>query len=123
MLYGVKIGITGELKIAGEYDIIKSDELIVFSYLHLSNNNGLSAIVSLQYKEVFEEERNMVSTFSNNWSKEHGYTYEEAELKKAKVDEAHGVGLPHSKWKESKIEPDPTKKDGYRVVIETISDD
>ena len=52
-----------------------------------------------------------------------GYTYKEAQDKKAKVDEAYGVGTPNSKWKKSVIEPDPNKKSGYRVVIETNSKD
>ncbi len=63
----------------------------------------------------------MKDTFSKHWDNEHGYTYKEALDKKAKVDDAHGVGTRTSKWKPSVIEPDPYKKDGYRVVIETIS--
>lgn len=47
-----------------------------------------------------------------------GYTREEAEIKKAKVDEAHGVGKSNSKWAEAKVEPDP--RGGYIVTIETL---
>lgn len=65
----------------------------------------------------------MKDVFSKHWDKEHGFTYAEAQEKKRKVDEAHGVGTPESKWKESVIEPDPERKDGYRVVIETKSED
>lgn len=47
-----------------------------------------------------------------------GYTQEEAEVKKAKVDEAHGVGTSKSKWAPSKIEADP--RGGFLVVISTL---
>ena len=65
----------------------------------------------------------MKDYFSKHWDEKNGYTYKEALDKKAKVDEAHGVGTPNSKWKESVIEPDPNKTSGFRVVIETISKD
>ncbi len=65
----------------------------------------------------------MKDTFSKHWDDVHGFTYKEALEKQAKVDEGHGVGQPNSKWKPSVIEPDPNRKDGYRVVIETISQD
>ena len=63
----------------------------------------------------------MKDIFSKHWDDVHGFTYKEAEEKKRKVDEAHGVGSLTSKWKESVIEHDPNRKDGYRVVIETKS--
>ena len=103
-----------------QYGIIKGDELIVCSYLHLGNNNGLSAVVSQQAKKILKEDENMKEIYSKRWDKEHGFTYAEAQDKKRKVDDGHGVGTPNSKWKESVIEPDPERKDGYRVVIETI---
>lgn len=62
----------------------------------------------------------MIDTFSKDGKE--GFTFEEALEKKSKVDEAHGVGFPDSKWKESVIEPDPTKEKGFRVVIETYSE-
>lgn len=62
----------------------------------------------------------MRDVFTKHWDNEHGFTYKEALDKKRKVDDAHGVGRPNSKWKESIIEPDPDRKDGYRVIIETI---
>ena len=64
----------------------------------------------------------MKDTFSKHWDDVHGFTYAEAQDKKRKLDEAHGVGTSTSKWKESVIEPDPNRKDGYRVVIETKSE-
>lgn len=48
-----------------------------------------------------------------------GYTYREALDKQAKVNEAHGVGTFKSRWNPAIIEPDPNKKNGYRVVIRT----
>ena len=60
----------------------------------------------------------MRDVFSNHASKK-GYTYEEAEIRKAKIDEAHGVGTPKTKWAEAKIEPDP--RGGYLVTIETLN--
>lgn len=65
----------------------------------------------------------MKDTFSKHWDDNHGFTYAEALEKKAKVDDAHGVGTSTSKWKESVIEPDPNRQDGYRVVIETKTQD
>lgn len=59
----------------------------------------------------------MRDTFSKNWD-EVGYTKEEAEARKSKIDEAHGVGTPNTKWAESKIEADP--RGGYLIVIETL---
>ena len=43
----------------------------------------------------------------------------EAMEKKAKVDEAHGVGTPESRWNPAEIVPDTSKKDGFKVVIRT----
>lgn len=59
----------------------------------------------------------MRDIFSNH-SSNTGYTREEAEAKKAKVDEVHGVGTSKSKWAPSKIEADP--RGGYIVTIETL---
>lgn len=59
----------------------------------------------------------MSSEFTKRWDKT-GYSMEEARLKKEKVDEAHGVGTPESKWSESEIVPD--ERGGYKVVITTI---
>lgn len=56
-------------------------------------------------------------TFSKHWDKEHGFTQKEAEEKKRKVDEAHGVGRPDAKWHPARIVPDPEKKDGFMVTI------
>jgi hypothetical protein len=58
--------------------------------------------------------RDILSNHSSNT----GYTQKEAEAKKAKVDEAHGVGKSNSKWAEAKVEPDP--RGGYLVTIETL---
>lgn len=63
-------------------------------------------------------------TCKDIFSKHHGdpqvgYTYQEALIKRAKVNEAHGVGTPTSKWNGAVIELDPEKKSGYRVVIQT----
>ena len=44
---------------------------------------------------------------------------QEAEEKKRKVDEGHGVGTPTSKWSEAVIERDPDRSDGYRIRIST----
>lgn len=46
-----------------------------------------------------------------------GYTREEAEQRKAKIDESHNVFGENSKWEESIIEPDPSKKSGYLIKI------
>lgn len=46
-----------------------------------------------------------------------GYTYQEALVKRSKVNDAYGVGSPNSKWNGADIELDPNKKTGYRVVI------
>lgn len=59
----------------------------------------------------------ILDEFRKNWDDEHGFTYEEAMIKKAAVDEAHGVGTPGSCWNPAVIEPDQYKKDGYKVVI------
>lgn len=61
----------------------------------------------------------MRDTFSKRWDDNHGFTYQEALQKKANVEEAYGVGSPNSKWEEAKIVPDPKKKDGYMVTIDT----
>ena len=47
-----------------------------------------------------------------------GYTQEEAERKKADIDTEYGVYRSNANWKPAVIEPDPTKKEGYRIVIE-----
>ena len=60
----------------------------------------------------------MRDIFSKHWD-EKGYTKEEAEARKAKIDADHGVGTPKTKWAESKIEPDP--RGGYLIVIETLN--
>ena len=60
-----------------------------------------------------------VSVFRKNWDEVHGYTIEEAYTKKAKVDDAHGVGTPESKWNPAEILVDTTRKDGFMVVIRT----
>ncbi len=83
--------------------------VITIVYQHWLNNE----------KRILEEEKNMKDIFSKHWDDHHGFTYAEALEKKAKVDDGHGVGTPTSRWKESVIEPDPERKDGYRVVIET----
>lgn len=59
----------------------------------------------------------ITDTFSKHWDKEHGFTWKEAEEKKRKVDEAHGVHNPNAKWYPAQIVPDPEKKDGYMVTI------
>ena len=60
------------------------------------------------------------SIFSKQFGEaDEGYTYKEALAKLSKVNDAHGVGTPDSKWKPGFIEPDPNKKTGYRVVIRT----
>ena len=48
-----------------------------------------------------------------------GYTMQEALDKRRKVDEAHNTGSPNSKWEKAKIVPDPSRKEGYMVVIST----
>ena len=62
--------------------------------------------------------KKMRDVFSNH-AEDKGYTYEEAEIRKAKIDEAHGVGTPKAKWAEAKIESDP--RGGYLVTIETLN--
>ena len=60
------------------------------------------------------------SIFSKQFGNaDEGYTYKEALAKLAKVNDAHGVGTPKSKWNPGIIEPDPNKKTGYRIVIRT----
>ncbi len=62
----------------------------------------------------------MTSEFTKRWDKNKGFTEMEAEFQKMKVDEAHGVSLPESKWNPAKIVPDATKiKGGYKVIIST----
>lgn len=46
-----------------------------------------------------------------------GYTYQEALVKRSKVNDTYGVSFPRSKWNGAIIEKDPSKKTGYRVVI------
>ncbi len=57
------------------------------------------------------------SEFSKHWDNLHGFTMQEAHQKKAKVDEAHGVGSPNSKWNPAQIVKDNNREDGYKVVI------
>lgn len=59
------------------------------------------------------------SEFTKPWDNVNGYTMREAMEKKAKVDEAHGVGTPESRWNPAEIVPDTSKKDGFKVVIRT----
>ena len=59
------------------------------------------------------------SEFTKHWDDVNGYTMREAMEKKAKVDEAHGVGTPNSKWNPAEIVPDTSRKDGFKVVIRT----
>ena len=61
----------------------------------------------------------MTSTFTKHWDEKNGYTQQEAFAKKAKVDEAHGVGRPESKWNSAEVVLDPNKQSGYMVVIRT----
>ena len=61
----------------------------------------------------------MRSEFRKHWDNENGYTYQEAISKKEKVDEAHGVGTKESCWNAAQIVPDPHRKSGYMVIIET----
>lgn len=61
----------------------------------------------------------MVATFSNVWNANYGFTPEEAALKARRVNEAHGVGDPNSKWKPAIWVRDPHRKSGYMVTIET----
>ena len=104
------------MKIKDKYGIIKGDELIVYSYLHLGNNNGLSAVVSQQAKRILKEDENMKSVYSKRWDDKHGFTQKEAEEKKRKVDAENGANYPDSKWNPAVIEPDPERLDGFRVV-------
>lgn len=60
-----------------------------------------------------------VEEYSNHWDNEHGYTMEEALLKKAKVDDAHDVSNPNSRWEPAEIVPDQSRHDGYKVIIKT----
>ena len=57
------------------------------------------------------------SEFCKHFDNLHGFTMEEARQKKAKVDEAHGVGSPNSKWNPAQIIKDTNRKDDYKVVI------
>lgn len=59
-----------------------------------------------------------ISEFTKDWDKTHGFTKQEALEKKAKVNEAHGVGSPNSKWNPAEIVPDANKQDGFKVVIQ-----
>ena len=61
----------------------------------------------------------MKSVFRKIWDPENGYTLSEAAIKAFKVDEAHGVGRPESKWQSAKIVRDPQTPSGYMVTIET----
>lgn len=55
--------------------------------------------------------------FSKRWDKEHGFTQQEAEEKKRKVNDSYGVNSPNAKWHPAQIVPDPNKKDGFMVTI------
>lgn len=55
-------------------------------------------------------------TYSNNWNRVKGFTFEEAEAKKKKVDEANKVDSPDSKWEPAEIVQDFSRIEGYKVV-------
>lgn len=55
--------------------------------------------------------------FSKRWDREHGFTQQEAEEKKCKVEAEYGVNSPNAKWNPAQIVPDPEKKDGFMVTI------
>lgn len=57
------------------------------------------------------------SEFTKRWDPKNGFTQQEAVVKKQKVDEAHGVGTPKSKWNPATIVLDPNKESGFKVVI------
>ena len=59
-----------------------------------------------------------VSVFTKRWS-ETGFTMEEAESKKAAVNEAHAVGTAKSQWNPAQIVEDD--RGGYKVTITTKS--
>lgn len=59
------------------------------------------------------------SEFRKHWDDDKGFTMEEAMMKKAAVDDAHGVGTPTSKWNPAEIVPDTGRKSGFKVVIST----
>lgn len=61
----------------------------------------------------------MKSEFRKMYDEVNGYTLEEAISKKRKIDEAHEVGSSRSQWKPAEIVPDPYRKSGFMVVIET----
>lgn len=61
-----------------------------------------------------------VSEFSKVGDNTHGFTLEEAMRKVEKVNAAHGVGDPKSKWGPARIVPDDSRKNGFKVVIDTI---
>lgn len=61
------------------------------------------------------------SEFTKRWDPMNGFTETEAMDKKQKVDEAHSVGYPKSKWGPAEIVPDYSKPNGgYKVVICTL---
>lgn len=64
----------------------------------------------------------MKDIFTKRWDPINGFTQEEAEAKKAKVDDAYGVNRPDAKWHPAKIEPDPDKKTGFMVTIKRIKE-
>lgn len=57
--------------------------------------------------------------FTKRWDDVSGFTMQEAQDKKAKVDESHKVGTPESKWLPAEIVPDTSKKEGFKVVMKT----
>lgn len=58
------------------------------------------------------------SEFTKRWDPMSGYDEIEAMDKKQKVDEAHAVGTPTSKWNPAEIVQDSSKPNGgYKVVI------
>ena len=57
------------------------------------------------------------SEFTKHWDTTNGFTMQEALSKKAKVDEAHNIGSPASKWNPAEIVRDDQKASGYKVVI------
>lgn len=60
--------------------------------------------------------------FTKRWDPINGYTQEEAEVKKAKVDDAYGVNKPGAKWHPAEIVSDSDKKTGFKVIIRQIEE-
>ncbi len=58
--------------------------------------------------------------FTKRWDPVNGFTMEEAQSKKDKVDDAYGVYNKDPNWHPAEIESDPNKKSGYMVTIKRI---